>query len=69
MHGGGTLRARERILLVAVYVDLEALGGTEAYHVGASIKDAGKRAFAVSRIEDPETVAGLLARVASLPAG
>ena len=52
-----------------MYVDLEALGGTEAYHVGASIKDAGKRAFAVSRIEDPETVAGLLARVASLPAG
>ena len=46
-----------------MYVDLEALGGTEAYHVGASIKDAGKRAF------DPETVAGLLARVASLPAG
>ena len=45
------------------------LDGTEAYHVGASIKDAGKRAFAVSRIEDPETVAGLLARVASLPAG
>ncbi len=44
------------------------LDATDAYHGGASIKDAGKRAFMVSRIEDPETVAGLLARVASLPA-
>lgn len=51
-----------------MYVDLEALGGTEAYHVGASIKDAGKRAFAVSRIEDPETGGGA-ARPCRLAAG
>lgn len=42
------------------------LDGTDAYHVGASIKDAGKRAFAVSRIGDPVIVEGLLSRIASL---
>lgn len=43
------------------------LDSAKAYHVGASIKDAGKRAFAVSRIEDPEIVEGLLSRIVLLP--
>ena len=39
------------------------LDGTEGYFVGASLKDAGKKGFAITRIEDVETVAGILARL------
>ena len=39
------------------------LDGTEGYFVGASLKDAGKRSFAVSRIEDQGTVDAILARL------
>ncbi|MEC4293809.1 ORF6N domain-containing protein [Adlercreutzia shanghongiae] len=42
------------------------LDGREAYHVGASLKDAGKRAFALSRLEDPAMVANLVARIEGL---
>lgn len=35
----------------------------EGYFVGASLKDAGKKSFAIARIEDAETVAGILARL------
>lgn len=38
------------------------LDGAECYLVGASLKDAGKKAFAVARIEDTESVAAILAR-------
>jgi len=31
--------------------------------VGASLKDAGKKSFAIARIEDAEAVAGILARL------
>ena len=40
------------------------LDGREAYLVGASLKDAGKKCFAVARIEDGSTVAAILARLA-----
>jgi hypothetical protein len=33
-----------------------AIDSTEFYHVGASLKDAGKRAFMISRIHDPPNV-------------
>lgn len=39
------------------------LDGEEGYHVGASLKDAGKKAFAISRIEDAESVRAILARL------
>jgi len=41
------------------------LDGTEGYFVGASLKDAGKKAFAISRIEDADTVKNILARLAA----
>lgn len=31
------------------------------YHIGASVKDAGKKAFVISRLEDPPIVASVLA--------
>lgn len=37
-------------------------GGT-AYHIGASIKDAGKKCFAISLIDDPGVVTNLLNRL------
>lgn len=36
---------------------------TEGYFVGASLKDAGKKSFAISRIEDAESVAAILDRL------
>lgn len=39
------------------------LDGTEAYLVGASLKDAGKKSFGVARIEDDETASAILARL------
>lgn len=39
------------------------LDGAEGYFVGASLKDAGKKSFAISRIEDAESVAAILARL------
>ena len=39
------------------------LDDTEGYLVGASLKDAGRRSFAISRIEDAESVAAILARL------
>lgn len=34
-----------------------------AYHIGASIKDAGKKCFAISLLQDPGLVADLLSRL------
>lgn len=39
------------------------LDGAHLYHIGASLKDAGKKCFAVSRMEDEELLEGLLSRV------
>lgn len=39
------------------------LDGTEGYLVGASLKDAGKKSFAVARIEDASIVDAVLGRL------
>ena len=39
------------------------LDSVEGYYVGASIKDAGKKSFAIARIEDRETVTSVLSRL------
>lgn len=39
------------------------LDGKTAYHIGASIKDAGKKCFGISLIDDPGVVADLLNRL------
>lgn len=36
-----------------------------AYHIGASIKDAGKKCFGISMLKDPEMVADLLKRLST----
>ena len=42
------------------------LDGKTAYHVGASIKDAGKKCFGISLMEDPGLVTELLNRLKSI---
>ncbi len=37
---------------------------TIAYHIGASVKDAGKKCFAINRIEDAHILKDILARLA-----
>lgn len=39
------------------------LDSTEGYFVGASLKDAGKKSFAIARIEDASTVRAVLDRL------
>lgn len=39
------------------------LDGREGYLIGASLKDAGKRCFAVTRIEDEATVCDIMSRL------
>lgn len=39
------------------------LDGKMAYHIGASIKDAGKKCFAISLLEDPDMITDLLNRL------
>jgi hypothetical protein len=39
------------------------LDGKTAYHIGASIKDAGKKCFGISLLEDPDMVTDLLKRL------
>ncbi len=39
------------------------LDGKAAYHIGASIKDAGKKCFGISLLEDPGMVTDLLNRL------
>lgn len=36
---------------------------TEVYHIGASIKDAGKKSFGITRIEDKDLIKSLLNKV------
>lgn len=40
------------------------LDGTEGYLVGASLKDAGKRSFAITRIEDRSIIEAILSKLA-----
>lgn len=39
------------------------IDGTLAYHVGASLKDAGKKCFAINRIEDRANILDILNRI------
>lgn len=39
------------------------LDGRTAYHIGASIKDAGKKCFGISILEDPDLVNELIGRL------
>lgn len=39
------------------------LDGTTAYHIGASLKDAGKKCFGISLLEEPQLTADLLNRL------
>ena len=42
------------------------LDGKTAYHIGASIKDAGKKCFGISLMEDPDLVTELMNRLKSV---
>ncbi|MBP3808837.1 MAG: ORF6N domain-containing protein [Eubacterium sp.] len=42
------------------------LDSSTVYHIGASIKDAGKKCFGISMIQDPGIVADLLSRLQSV---
>ena len=42
------------------------LDGKTAYHVGASIKDAGKKCFGISLLGDPDLVTELMNRLKSI---
>lgn len=39
------------------------LDGTTAYHIGASLKDAGKKCFGITLLEEPQLTADLLNRL------
>lgn len=39
------------------------IDGAAAYHIGASLKDAGKKCFGISRLEDPIMVRSLITRL------
>lgn len=39
------------------------LDDTVGYHVGASLKDAGKKCFGISQIQDEQTIQGILNRL------
>lgn len=41
------------------------IDGTLAYHVGVSLKDAGKKCFAINRIEDKANITNILNRIKS----
>ncbi len=39
------------------------IDNSSAYHIGASIKDAGKKCFGINLIEDIDTIKNLLQRL------
>ena len=36
---------------------------TEVYHIGASLKDAGRKSFGITKIEEKDLINGLLKRI------
>jgi hypothetical protein len=40
------------------------MDGAEGYLIGASLKDAGKRSFAVAKLEDSSIVSSIVAALA-----
>jgi hypothetical protein len=53
---GSPSERRRRSMIASVVID-----GTEHFHVGSSIKDAGSRGFMFSRIEEPSIIAAFAA--------
>ena len=39
------------------------IDSTEVYHIGASIKDAGKKSFGITKIEDKDLIKNLINKV------
>ena len=39
------------------------IDGVTAYHIGASLKDAGKKCFGITRIEDVGVISDILQRL------
>ena len=66
MAKGNTLFVREAVDTVKASLRMSSkyyIDGKTAYHIGASIKDAGKKCFGISLLEDPGMVADLLNRL------
>ena len=57
-HRAGGVR-----VTVVVHGRYLVLDGSEGYHIGASLKDAGKKAFGINRLEDPSIVEAILERL------
>ena len=51
-------KAQKSIILIDGYVDEKYL-----YHIGASIKDAGRKAFEISICEDEKLLSAILSRL------
>lgn len=73
--GKGSLSAKDIIKFNAQYSKLSVktttdfhdrflvIDKTEVYHIGASIKDAGKKSFGITKIEDKDLVMSLTNKV------
>lgn len=73
--GKGNLSAKDIIKFNAQYPKLSVkttkdfhdrfliLDKTEVYHIGASIKDAGKKSFGITKIEDKDLIQSLINKV------
>ena len=73
--GKGSLSAKDIIKFNAQYSKLSVktttgfhdrfliLDKTEVYHIGASIKDAGKKSFGITKIEDKDLIQSLINKV------
>ena len=55
--GKSAYHTKEKLL------DFCILDEAEGYFVGASLKDAGKKSFAITAIEDSDTIASILKRL------
>ena len=59
-------RANKNILIIDNYIDdsilkmLTKKNNREMYHLGASIKDLGKKCFGINKIEDKEIIAKII---------
>ena len=73
--GKGSLSAKDIIKFNAQYSKLSVktttdfhdrflvIDKTEVYHIGASIKDAGKKSFGITKIEDKDLINGIVNKV------
>ena len=73
--GKGSLSAKDITKFNALYPKLSVktnmdfhdrfliIDKTKVYHIGASIKDAGKKSFGITKIEDKDLIQGLINKV------